>query len=157
MSRQDEVAPNQNPSNHHTHTLALRMRAPPASGAFKGSVDDDDVLETPPLSLLVLDGLADDLESLGTLRDHGEVEPYGLALFDEPAVLGALRELLSEGLVEAWEVSGAPVRLVRCPAPSDDDPSLRRYWFKWTPEGERAWRQGQSALDAYYERHSPGG
>ena len=114
-------------------------------------------MDAPPLSLLVLDGLADDLESVGTLRDHGEVEPYGLALVDEAAVVGALRDLLSEGLVEAWEVAGEPMRLVRCAAPSSDDESLRRYWFKWTPNGQRTWRQGQGTLDAYWEHHPPGG
>jgi hypothetical protein len=31
----------------------------------------------PPLTLMVLDALADDWESIESLRDHGELAPYG--------------------------------------------------------------------------------
>lgn len=103
----------------------------------------------PPLPLMVLDGLADDIESIATLRDHGEVAPYGLALVDERQVLDAVRDLLERGLLTVWEpTSESPVRLGPVAAPESDDASLRRYWFGWTPDGERAWREGHDVLDA---------
>ena len=66
--------------------------------------DNDDV-EMPPVPLMVLDGLADDFESVETLRNHGEVDPYGLALVDEQEVVDALQTLLADGLIEAWQPS----------------------------------------------------
>ena len=108
------------------------------------------------MPLMVLDGLADDFESVETLRNHGEVDPYGLALVDEQEVVDALRTLLADGLVEAWQPSHSRPELLPCPAPSIDDASLRRYWFRWTPEGERVWRRGDAQLDAYWDAHPPG-
>jgi hypothetical protein len=113
-------------------------------------------MEMPSLPLMVLDGLADDIESVGSLRDHGEVAPYGLALVDEQDVVEALRGLLNDGLVEAWELAEPHLALVPAQNPSSDDTSLRRYWFRWTPRGERLWREGQDALDAYWDAHRPG-
>ena len=112
-------------------------------------------MEMPPLRLLVLDGLADDIESVESLRDHGQVAPYGLALVDEQDVLDALRSLLSDGLVEAYELAEPQPELVPAENPSSDDASLRRYWFRWTPAGERQWREGRSVLDAYWSAHPP--
>ena len=66
----------------------------------------------PRLTLMVLDGLADDIASLGTLRDHGEAAPYGLALIGEQEVVAAPRELLAGGLVEAWELAEPKMHLV---------------------------------------------
>ena len=43
-------------------------------------------MEMPPLPLMVLNGLADDMESVESLRAHGRVAPYGLALVDEQDV-----------------------------------------------------------------------
>jgi hypothetical protein len=110
----------------------------------------------PPLPLMVLDGLADDFESMESLRDHGEVAPYGLALIDETEVVAAVRELLQQGLIEAWCASGEPVELVPVSAPASDDASLRSYWFRWTALGERVWREGHDVLDAYYAEHPVG-
>lgn len=86
----------------------------------------------------------------------GEVAPHGLALVDEQVVVDALRELLSNGLVEAWEVPEPNLELVQVGHPMTDDDALRRYWFRWTPAGERAWREGQSSLDAYWDARPPG-
>lgn len=113
-------------------------------------------MEMPPLPLMVLDGLADDIESVGSLRDHGEVAPYGLALVDEQDVVDALRALLDDGLVEAWELAEPQFELVPASHPSTDDASLRRYWFRWTAAGERAWRADGELLDAYWDAHPPG-
>ncbi len=104
---------------------------------------------------MVLDGLADDIESLETLRDQGEAAPCGLALVGEQEVVNALRELLVGGLVEAWELAEPKVHLVLTTDPRTDA-SLRRYWFKWTPDGERAWREGREELDTYWDAHPPG-
>jgi hypothetical protein len=114
-------------------------------------------IDMPPLALMVLDGLADDIESVGSLRDHGEVPPYGLALVDEQEVVDALRSLLSDGLIEAWHISEPKLQLVPCPAPLIDDGSLRRYWFRWTPTGEQVWREGHGVLEAYWDAHPPPG
>lgn len=113
-------------------------------------------MEMPPLPLMVLDGVADDMESVESLRDHGGVAPYGLALVDEQEVVDAVRTLLNDGLIEAWQLSEPELELVPCPAPSTDDNSLRHYWFRWTPAGERAWRDVHAALDAYWDAHPPG-
>jgi hypothetical protein len=112
-------------------------------------------MEMPPLPLMVLDGLADDIESVGSLRDHGEVPPYGLALVDEREVLDALSELLRDGLVTALKIDDTDLVPVRVAAPGTDSASLRRYWFKWTMAGEAAWREGREQLDAYWEAHAP--
>jgi hypothetical protein len=114
-------------------------------------------VEMPPLTVMVLDGLADDLESVGTLRDHGEVAPYGLALVDEEVVVEALRELLVDGLVEAWELAMPKMELVPAAQPATDDASLGRYWFKWTSDGERMWREGHDVLDTYWDAHPRAG
>jgi hypothetical protein len=110
-------------------------------------------MEMPPLSLLVLDGLADDLESVETLRNHGDVAPHGLALVDEQDVVESVRRLLEDGLIAAYDSDESAGGLVPVAQPSTDDPSLRRYWFKWTPAGERVWRKGADVLDAYWEAH----
>ena len=114
------------------------------------------LMEMPPLTLMVLDGLADDLESIETLRDHGEVAPFGLALVNEQDIVEAVRRLLEDGLVEAWEVAEPHLRLVPASNPLTDDASLHEYWFRWTPAGERVWREGRHQLDTYWGAHQPG-
>lgn len=115
------------------------------------------LVEMPQLTLMVLDGLADDIESVGSLREHGEVAPYGLALVDEQDVVDALRALLDEGLAQAWELTEPAFELAPASHPSTDDASLRRYWFRWTPAGERVWREGREVLHTYWDAHPPGG
>jgi hypothetical protein len=66
----------------------------------------------PPLTLMVLDALVDDWESIESMRDHGEVAPYGLALVDDGAIVDAVRSLLSDGLVEVTAVAEDPAKLV---------------------------------------------
>jgi hypothetical protein len=63
---------------------------------------------------MVLDGLADDIESVESLRGHGEVAPYGLALVDEQDVVDAVRSLLNDGLIEALQRSEPALELVPC-------------------------------------------
>jgi hypothetical protein len=47
-------------------------------------------VDEPPLSLMILDGLADDFESVESLRDHGEGGPHVLALVDERDVVAGV-------------------------------------------------------------------
>ena len=107
----------------------------------------------PPLALLVLDALADGSETLETMRDDGEVPPYGLAAHDRQEVLDTIRSLLQEGSIVASEVGETDEgpRLVRVAAPASDDESLGGYWFEWTAAGERVWRDGAPLLDAYWD------
>jgi hypothetical protein len=114
-------------------------------------------MDMPPLTLMVLDALADDWESIESMRDHGEVAPYGLALVDEGLLIDAVRSLVRDGLVEVTEVAEAPVELVPVAVPQTDEASLRRYWFRPTDAGKRIWRDGNDLLDAYWNAHPPGG
>ncbi len=104
------------------------------------------------MELLVLEGLMDGLESVETLRDHGDVAPDGLALIPEGDLLAAVETLLAQGLVEGFREVAAPKGVVlRGPvAPTQDAPALHRLWLRNTAEGERAWRQGEDELDAYW-------
>jgi hypothetical protein len=112
-------------------------------------------VDMPPLTLMVLDALADDWESIESMRDHGEAAPYGLALVDEVLVIDAARSLMSDRLVEVRE-AGASLELVPVPAPRTDEASLRRYWFRPTDAGKRIWREGHDVLDAYWDAHPHG-
>ena len=113
-------------------------------------------MDMPPLRLMVLDALADDWENIESMRDHGEVAPYGLALVDEELIVDAVRALLTDGLIEATEIAEDPVELVPVLAPRTDDASLRSYWFRPTEAGKTVWREGHDALDAYWTAHPPG-
>jgi hypothetical protein len=55
-----------------------------------------------------------------------------------------------------WELALPQFALVPVSAPATDDASLRRYWFRWTADGERMWREGRELLDAYWDEHPPG-
>jgi len=111
----------------------------------------------PPLTLMVLDALVDDWESIESMRDHGEVAPYGLALVDDGAIVDAVRALLSDGLVEVTEIAEDPAKLVSVLAPRTDEASLRRYRFRPTEAGKKVWREGHAVLDAYWDAHPPEG
>jgi hypothetical protein len=106
---------------------------------------------------MVLDALADDWESIESMRDHGEVAPYGLALVDEGLIVNAVRSLVSDGLIEVAEVAEDPVELVPVLTPRTDDASLHRCWFRPTEAGWRVWRERHDILDAYWDAHPPGG
>lgn len=101
-------------------------------------------MDPPPLPLMVLNGLADDHESVSSL--HGS---SGLSLASETELIAAIRTLLHDGLIEAWQATGDRGRLVPAPRPATDDEGLRSYWFTWTADGERAWLNARGLLDAY--------
>jgi hypothetical protein len=112
-------------------------------------------VDTPPTWLLVLDGISGDFESVASLRERGGAPRHGLTRVAEHEVIDALRSLLRDGFVDAWERVGEPVELVRNESPGDDDASLRSYWFTWTPDGEHAWQEGRELLDAYDDGTQP--
>ena len=88
-------------------------------------------METPPLTLLVLDALADDIETAETMRDCGEMALSGVALAPEADLLAALRTLLDDGSVEALEPDLTPA------SAQHDEASLRRYLFRLTDHGRQ--------------------
>lgn len=101
-----------------------------------------------PLRLEVLGALADDAETVYTMRNCGNMKPYGLALVGENALLSKLRDLVDDGLIEAEsEYLIVDDKLIeREPdlplATSDDD--LKRYWLVMTRAG---WPSGKQALN----------
>jgi hypothetical protein len=109
-------------------------------------------MEMPPLTLMVLDGLMTDIETVETLRDHGEAKPYGLSLVDENEIVDAIRELLHDGLVEAVNWRDGQYAVIRG-AGNHDATSLRRHWYRPTAAGRRAWTEGEELLDAYWDAH----
>ena len=112
-------------------------------------------MEMPPLPLLVLDGLADDLESVGSLRDHGEVAPYGLALVDEHDVVDTLRSLLAVGLIQAWRLSEPPLKLVSCPMPLTMTQASGATGSGGRRRVSAVWREAHDVLDTYWHAHLP--
>ena len=105
----------------------------------------------PPLTLLVLDALADDWESVESMRNHGEVAPDGLALVDEQLIVEAVRSLIDDGLVAVAQTAKHRPELIPVRAPRTDDASLRRYWFRPTEAGDAVWRDGHDVLHAYWD------
>lgn len=130
---------------------ALVANDPPAVPA-----DQPPPSDMPPLILLVLEALADDDETIHTLRDCGNVPPYGLALVGEQHILNALRAGLADGLISVSGEFTAPVNGGLAgkgvAEPGTDDASLRRYWFALTAAGEDALAQAGEALARYWER-----
>jgi hypothetical protein len=113
--------------------------------------------DMPPLPLMVLDSLADDSESIYSMRNCGQMDAYGVALVGESHLLDALRSLISDGLVEV-EAEHVVIdgRLFTRPldqAPGTTDDDLRRYWFRMTPAGEASWRAAAEILESYVDRH----
>jgi hypothetical protein len=53
--------------------------------------------DMPPLPLMVLASLADDVETIYTMRSCGDMAPYGVALVGESHLLETLRSLLETG------------------------------------------------------------
>jgi hypothetical protein len=109
-------------------------------------------VEKLPLRLMILDGLADDFESVESLRDHGEVAQSGLALIDERDAVDALRRLLEDELIEARAASGNPYG--SCPR-RRLPPTTRACGATGSGDGpRRACAAGRSRLlDAHYDEH----
>ncbi len=97
--------------------------------------------DMPSLTLMVLDSLADDSETLTTMRDHGEVAPHGLALVGEEHIIAAIRLLLGDGLIEPLEALGV------------DDAGLEQAWFRMTPAGWAEFRDAADVLERYWDAH----
>jgi hypothetical protein len=142
---------NEEPFDRHRMQHASPGRRP-----FRVPRDQPPAADMPPLTLLVLDALMDDDETVETMRGHGNVAPYGLALVGESHVLTAIRKLLAGGLIRVsgenfrrnGELSGREV-----PEPDVDDASLRRYWFGLTPSGWQALGDADAILEAYWKSH----
>jgi hypothetical protein len=119
--------------------------------------DDQPPPEGMPLELVVLDSLADDVETIYTMRNCGAIEPHGLALVGEAHIREALRRLLAEGLIEVATEYAIVDRQIRNhpiegePLTGDDD--LRHYWFGLTPAGRAALEAGGDELDLFYDAH----
>jgi hypothetical protein len=114
--------------------------------------------DMPSLRLMILDALADNAETIYTMRSIGEMEPSGLGLeiVGEAHILDALRSLMTDRLIEVDGeyivvsgrlYSGRPDR----PGTTDDD--LRRYWFRPTPAGTVVWEAGSDELESYWSSH----
>jgi DNA-binding PadR family transcriptional regulator len=113
--------------------------------------------DMPPLPLMVLDSLTDDVESIYSMRNCGEMEAYDVALVGESYLLDTLRSLLSEGLLEVEAehvvIDGRLLTRPPAPAPGTSDDDLRRYWFRITPAGHAKLRAAAEMLDSYAESH----
>jgi hypothetical protein len=120
-------------------------------------IDTPPPADMPPVPLMILDSLTDDVETIYTMRNCGDMAPYGVALIGESHLLEEIRSLLSEGQIEVHlEHAVIDGRLhVRQPegevATTDDD--LRRFWFRMTPAGEMTRQQASDVLDAYRGAH----
>lgn len=122
----------------------------------RGVPVDQPVPPDMPLALAVLDSLADDCESIYTMRVHSKGwEPDGLELVGENFLLAAIRALMSEGLIEVeseYVVEGDQLIFREPPgAPGTADDDLKRYWFVMTRAGWAAWEAGAPELDSYLE------
>jgi hypothetical protein len=78
--------------------------------------------DMPPVPVMVLDSLADDAETVCTMRNCGEMAPYGVALVGESHLLDAIRSLLEDDLVEVeLELSLLVSVCSSVPSPSERD------------------------------------
>jgi hypothetical protein len=127
---------------------AFVKTSPPLVPATQPPPDD-----MPPITLMVLDALADDIETVDTMRLYGDGGPNGLALVGENHIFDALRELLADGLIHASEMKRRDFRGVAVPEPRTDDEHLRHYWFGMTEAGKAEWERGQDVLDKYWDEH----
>jgi hypothetical protein len=113
--------------------------------------------DMPPVTLMVLDSLADDAETIYTMRNCGDMAPNSVALVGEAHLLAAIRSLLEDGLIEVEnEHAVIDGRLFLRPLAErarTADEDLRRYWFRLTPAGEAAWQEASDVLDAYRDAH----
>jgi hypothetical protein len=120
-------------------------------------VDRPPAADMPPVPLMILDSLADDVETIYTMRNCGDMAPYGVALIGESHLLEAIRSLLSEGQIEVHLEHAVIDGRLRARQPrgevatTDDD--LRRFWFRMTTAGEMTRQQASDLLDAYRGAH----
>lgn len=113
--------------------------------------------DMPALTLMVLDALGDGSETIYSMRNCGDMAPFGVALVGESHLLDALRSALGEGLIEV-EVEHVVVdgRLLARPpvrAPGTADEDLRRYWFCMTPAGWARREAASEVLNRYRDSH----
>jgi hypothetical protein len=107
----------------------------------------------PPIPLTVLDSLADDIETIDTMRNYGDREPDDLALVGETHILDALRDLLRDRRIEAFDTVGGQLVPTPVAEPRTDGDHLRAYWFGMTRDGKAEWEKGAAVLDAYWDKH----
>jgi hypothetical protein len=110
-----------------------------------------------PLRLEVLGALGDDAETIYTMRNCGDMKPYGLALVGENVLLSMLRALVDEGLIEVEsEYVIVDDKLIErephSPLVTADD-DLKRCWFVMTRAGWAAWEAGADQISAYHAAH----
>ena len=114
-------------------------------------------LDMPGLELMLLDALADDSETLYTMRNCGDMQPNGLALVGKAALLDAVRELLEAMLIEVeseYVVSdGLLVERALVSRPGTSDHDLCRYWFVMTSAGQARLGAAAPELDDYWDQH----
>ena len=103
-----------------------------------------------PLKLVTLSGLLDAAETVESIRSHGSVPPYGLALIPAAEVLETLRSLCRDGLIEARLTDGMLVE-----DPQYDEAVFRTYWFGLTHAGWGLLWRNHDAVMAYWATHGP--
>jgi hypothetical protein len=111
-------------------------------------VENVEVAASLSLELIVLSSLLDDVESLDSMRSHGNVAPYGLALVEEATVADEVRRLLKAGLIEplVLDALGAAHKVIDSEEASSGD--LTRYWFRPTYRGwQRLWDHYDAVRD----------
>jgi hypothetical protein len=113
--------------------------------------------DMPPLTLMVLETLAEDAETIYTMRNCGDMAPFGLALVGEAHIRDTLRTLLADGLVEIESeyviVDGRVYAQAVVGQPEVSDGALQRYWFQPTPAGIDALETAYDELAAYWDAH----
>jgi hypothetical protein len=96
---------------------------------------------------LVLDALQDDIEEVpNVMRMLAEWRTEVEAEFTRADVVAALRDLLDQDLVAAYEESAERPELVHVGNPTMTDEAMERYWFQPTAKGTAAWKAWDSAL-----------
>jgi hypothetical protein len=105
-------------------------------------------MPTPPVDMLVLDAVQDDVEQVPSImRLLGEWRHRIDDEYVQADVVDALRRLLSEGFVAALEESRDAPELVPCADPGLLDSDLVTYWYGSTPSGRAKWDSWQRTVD----------
>ena len=95
----------------------------------------------PALDYLILDAVADDVESLVHIRD-GVADSAS----SESNLIGALRRLVQEHLIEAYTISGAKAELVSAGQGVWPPVSAEDLWFQITGRGRWSMKLGRAVL-----------